>query len=254
MACFSASLRGQQPMTPALAPMAPPPSQMPPVPAKTPATNAVAKVVPPPDTFNRYGKIWALSDDVAHPIKLNVQFPGIGEMKIPSQDELNVRDKLEQLATLSDDDIHKQLDQWPPYGKMKLGDQGQLLIRVQAFREQRTRIALQKAHDMGLLTLTPDQKARFEKDYWDKRLQMDHELAKQFDPVFKARQQKLEDELFREFSSVSPGPLAQAPKPTPPGLPPTNKPPQAPAPVAQNKPATFAPSTASPSPVAQAPR
>jgi hypothetical protein len=226
MASFSASLRAQQLMTPA-------PTSTP----MAPATNA-AKVVPPPDTFNRYGKIWAPSDDVAHPIKLNVQFPGIGEMKIPSQDELNVRDKLEQLATLSDADIHKQLDQWPPYSKMKLSDQGQLLIRIQAFRDQRTRIALQKAHDMGLLTLTPDQKVRFEKDYWDKRLQMDHELAKQLGPIFLARQQKLEDELFREFSSASPGSLAQGPKPPP-------------APVAQNKPV---PNPASSQPVAQAPR
>jgi len=113
---------------------------------------APAKPVPAavPDTFNRYGKIWAPSDDVAHPIKLNVQFPGIGDMKIPSADELNVRDKLEQLATLSDADIHKQLDQWPPYSKMKLGDQGQLLLRIQAFKEQRTHIAMDKAQALGL--------------------------------------------------------------------------------------------------------
>jgi hypothetical protein len=176
------------------------------------ATNVAPKVVPPvPDTFNRYGKIWAPSDDVAHPIKLNVQFPGVGDMKIPSQDELNVRDKLEQLATLSDEDIHKQLNQWAPYGKMKLGDQGQLLLRIQAFKDQRTKVAMQRAHDMGLLTLTPDQKVRFEKDYWNKELQLERDLAKQFEPVFKAREQQMQDALFREFSSTVP--VAQAPKP-----------------------------------------
>ena len=50
-------------------------------------------------------------------------------------------------------------------------------------------------------SLTPDQKARFEKEYWDKRLQMDHELAKQFEPILKAREQKLREDLFREFST-----------------------------------------------------
>ena len=60
------------------APGAPANPAKPPVPPQNP---------PVPDTFNRYGKIWAPSDDVAHPIKLNVQFPGVGEIKIPSQDE-----------------------------------------------------------------------------------------------------------------------------------------------------------------------
>jgi hypothetical protein len=190
-----------------------------PVPAKPPATKPPATkatpVVPPADAFNRYGKIWVPSDDPAHPIKLNVQFPGVGDMKIPSQDELNVRDKLEQLAALSDADIHKQLDQWPPFSKMKLGDQGQLLQRIQAFKDLRAKVAMQKAHDMGLLTLLPDQQARFEKEYWDKQLQMERALAKQFEPAWRAAQQKLAGDLYREFSSPSMGPVAQLPKPPP---------------------------------------
>ncbi len=74
-----------------------------------------------PDTFNRYGKIWAPSDDVAHPIKLNVQFPGVGDLKVPSQDELSVRDKLEKLATLSDDQIRAELAQWPALRENEIG-------------------------------------------------------------------------------------------------------------------------------------
>jgi hypothetical protein len=214
-----------------------------------PPTPPPALPPPVPDTFNRYGKIWAPSDDVAHPIKLNVQFPGVGEMKIPSQDELNVRDKLEQLATLSDDDIRAQLALWPPYAKMKLADEGNLLIRIQAFKEQRTKIAMDRARDLGLLnSLTPEQKAKFEKEYWDKRLQMDHELAKQFEPIFKAKEQKLREDLFREFSTVGtvipapPGakppamPVAQTkPAPAPAPQNPTVKPPDVP--IGQGKPA-----------------
>ncbi len=209
-------------------------------PVVAPANSSAKPPVPPqappppvPDTFNRYGKIWAPSDDVAHPIKLSVQFPGVGEMKIPSQDELNVRDKLEQLAVLSDDDIRAQLALWPPYAKMKLADEGQLLMRIQQFKEQRTKVAMDKARDLGLLnSLTPDQKAKFEKEYWDKRLKMDHEMAKQFEPILKAREQKLQDELFREFSM--PGTAIPAP-PKPPA-----------APVAQAKPGTPPPAVSPP--------
>ena len=251
-ACFSTLLRAQQPMTPA--PTAP--AKAAPAPAKSPATKA-APVVPPPDTLGRYGKILTPSDQMEHPLKLKLPFPNAGEVKVPSQDELTMRDKLEQLAALSDVDIHKQLDQWPPYGKMNLRDQGAMLQRIQDFRDYRARVALQKAHDMGLLTLMPDQKVRFEKDYWDKRLEMDRDLAKQFEPIFRAREQKLQDDLFRKFSSASLGPLAQAPKPKPSGPPPTNKPPQAPAPVTQTKAAASAPPAldpAAPPPMTQTPR
>jgi hypothetical protein len=236
MACLSPSLRAQSPM------------QVTPAPAKTPATNA-APVVRPPDSLGRYGKILMPSDQVEHPLKLKLPFPGVGEVKVPNPDELNMRDKLEQLAKLSDADIHLQLDQWPAFGNMSLRDQGAMLQRIQDFRDYRSRVAMQKAHDMGLLTLMPDQKARFEKDYWDKRLKMDHDLAKQFDPIFRAREQKLQDELFREFSSVSQGPVVQAPKSTPPVPPPTNKPPQAPPPVK----AAASSVSASSQPMAQSP-
>jgi hypothetical protein len=185
-------------------------------PAAAPAVNKNPNPAPaPPDTFDRYGKIWAPSDDAAHPLKLNMQFPGVGELKIPSQEELSVRDKLEQLATLSDADIRTQLDQWPPYDKMKLGDEGQMLIKIQQFKDMRTKTALAMAHELGL-TLTPEQQARFEKDYWDKQLQVDNELARQFAPIFKAREEKMQEELFREFSTPGMvGVPAQAPKPAP---------------------------------------
>ena len=222
---------------PPTAPATPPPPQ----PQAKAAPPAKPASPPPPDSFNRFGKIWAPSDDVSHPIKL-IQFPSVGDMRIPSQDELNVRDKLEQLAALSDADIHKQLEAWPPYSKMKLGDQGQLLGRIQAYKDQRTHVAMQAAHDMGLLTLTPEQQARFEKDYWAKRLAMERDLAKQFEPVIKTEQQKMADDLFREFSTSPQVPIVQAPKPAvPSGPPPTNKPAQTPPPVTQTKPAPTPP-------------
>jgi hypothetical protein len=135
-----------------------------------------------------------------------------------------MREKLEQLAKLSDGEIHAQLQEWPEFGKMSLRDQGQMLVRIQDFRDFRAKVAAQKARDMGLLSLTPDQKVLFEKEYWDKRFRMDHDLVKQFGPIFNARQQKMEDELYREFS-MSAGPIALGVKPPAPA--PANKSPQA---------------------------
>jgi hypothetical protein len=218
-----------------------------PAPAKGPATNAASGL--PPDTMGTYGKILAPGDQPAHPIKLKLPLPDVGEIKIPSQDELTMRDKLEQLATFSDADIRSKLEKWPPYGKMSLRDQGMMLMRIQDFRDYRANVAKNKAHEMGLLTLTPDQQAKFEKDYWDSRLQLDHDLAKQFTPIFKAVEQKMRDELYRKYSAVSQGPIAQTPKPPasapkPPGGNPT--------PVATNpviSPSANAPVIAPPKPV-----
>lgn len=202
MAFFSPALRAQPPMVAGS-----------PAPAKLPATNAAPVKPPIPDTLDRYGKIVMPGTETAHPLKLKLPFPDVGAVKVPNRDELTMRDKLEQLALLSDSDIRAQLEQWPAFGKMSLRDEGAMLQRIQDFRDYRARVAMQKAHDMGLLTLTPGQKLRFEKDYWDKQLRMDHDLAKQFEPILKARQQKLQDELFREFSSGAPGPVAQASAP-----------------------------------------
>jgi hypothetical protein len=180
--------------------------------AKSPAapTNA-APVLPPPDTLGRYGNILAPGDQAAYPLKLKMPFPGVGELKIPSQGELVMRQKLEELALLSDDELRKQLAMWPAFSRMNLRDEGTMLQRIQDFRDYRSKTAMQKAHDMGLLTLTDAQKAQFEKEYWSKRLAMESALSKQIGATVAASEQKFKDDLFREFSSVSPGPIAQAP-------------------------------------------
>lgn len=186
------------------------PSVANPAPAKTPVAPPVATDAAPVTAVN----------PAQPPVKLKLPSPGAGEVVVPSPDELSMREKLEQLAKLSDEEIHVQLAQWPEFGKMSLRDQGQMMVRIQDFRDFRARVAAQKAHDMGLM-LTLDQKVQFEKEYWEKRLRMDHDLVKQFGPVFNARQQKMEDELFHEFST-SPKPIAMGPKAPVPA--PSNKP------------------------------
>ena len=191
-----------------------------PVPAMSGSPAAPATKQPPPaptpaeDYFARYGKILSPNNQAPYPFKLTMPAPGFGEVKIPNGGELAMREKLERLAMLSDAEIRDQLEKWPAYSKMSLGDQGAMLTRIQQFRDFRTKMAAMKAHQLGLLTLNPQQQARFEQEYWDKRLQMDHQLAQQFEPAYKAADQKLNEDLYREFSS--PGGLANKPPASPP--------------------------------------
>jgi hypothetical protein len=190
-----------------------------PVASAAPATSAapaqpapLAPGVPPlDDYFARYGKILTPSTQSSYPFKLNMPFPGFGEVKIPTREELDERQILEQqLATLSDAQIRDQLEKWPAFGKMSLVDEGAMFARIQLFRDYRHKRAMEEAHRLGLLTLNPAQQARFEKEYWDKQLQMDRQLAQQLEPIYKTAQQKLNEDLYRQFSS--PGRLVQAPK------------------------------------------
>jgi len=196
------------------------PSAKPPAPAvaaaKPPATNAPPLPPGMQNTLGRYGNIVSPGDQVAYPLRLRLPLPNEAEVHIPKQDDLTKRAKIEALANLSDDDIRKQLAAWPAYAKMSLHDQGMMLQRIQDFRDYHAKVAMQKAHDMGLSTLTPAQQAKFEKDYWDQRLKLDQDLAKQFQPIYQARVQTMDAQLFREFSSAMPGP---APAPKPPGKP-----------------------------------
>jgi hypothetical protein len=209
---------------------------------KPPATNAPP--LPPnlQNTLGRYGNIVLPGDQVAYPLKLRLPNPNDDEIRVPSQDDLVKRAKLEALASLSDDDIRKELAAWPAYNKMSLRDQGAMLQRIQEFREYHARVALQKARELGLSTLTPAQQAKFEKEYWDKRLKMDQQLVNQLRPLYQAGEQRMNDDLFREFSSAMPAPAPPAPKP--PAKPPQNPP----------KPVATAGSTlTNAAPIAQAP-
>ena len=204
------------------APSAKPPAKpsAPPAPAvttaKPPATNA-APVIPPgmQNTLGRYGNIVTPGDQAAYPLRLRLPSPNESEVRIPKPDDLTKRAKLEALANMTDDEIRKQLAAWPAYTKMSLRDQAMMLVRIQDFRDYHAKFAMQKARDMGLSTLTPAQQAKFEKEYWDQRLKLDQDLAKQFQPIYQAREQTMNDQLFREFSSAMPAPAPPAPKPGP---------------------------------------
>jgi hypothetical protein len=206
-----------------------------------PSPAPAAKSAVPPlqeDYFQRYGKILAPGTEPAHPLKLAMPFPDVGQINIPSQEQIDMREKLEHLTTMSDADIRQDLEKWPAFAKMSLSDEGNMLVRIQQFKDRRAKIAQDRAHALGLLTLKPDQLEKFEKEYWDKRMQMDRELAKQFEPVFNAHEAQIEEQLYREFST--PGEHVPAPPPPKPPAPPK---------VAQNS----KPPTPSPAPAAAKP-
>ena len=165
----------------------------------------------PVDYFQRYGKILSAGSEPSHPLKLAMPFPDVGQVKVPTNDELAMREKLERLTTMSDEDIRQDLSNWPAFRKMSLSDEGLMLMRIQMFKDRRAKVAQDRAHALGLLTLKPEQMEKFANEYWQKRLQMDRDLSKQFGAAYKSAEDKMEEQLYREFST--PSQPVPAPKP-----------------------------------------
>jgi hypothetical protein len=163
-------------------------------------------------SLDRYGDIVTTGTQVSYPLHLHLPLPYEIEVHVPTSEDLVIRAKLEALANLSDDELRKQLAAWPALNKMSLRDQGLLLQRIQDFRDYHVKIAMQKAHGMGMPTLTPAQAAKFEKEYWDERLKIDQDLVEQFQPIYEAREQEMDAALLAEFSSPVPATAPPVPK------------------------------------------
>jgi hypothetical protein len=154
--------------------------------------------------------------DASHPLKLNFPFGWIGELKLPTKDELIYRDKLETVADLTDLQIRDLLEKWPPYNSMSLSDQGKMLQRIQDFRDRRNKLAQDEAQKLGLTTLSPADQQAFTKLFWLRRRQADEALLADFQAKYDAKQGEIDHEMEQVFAPRLPSPKpVSAPTPKP---------------------------------------
>lgn len=125
--------------------------------------------------------------------------------------ELELKEKLETLVKLSPQQLDVELQKWPRYQEMDLGERAKLLQRIQEFKDRRRKQAENKARDMGL-RLTPEQFAVFEQKFWEKRMQADRQLWQEMEPRRKQLELQLTSELKQEFGLYA---MPPAPKPAP---------------------------------------
>lgn len=135
--------------------------------------------------------------------------------------ELEMRDKLETLSKLSPQELDAELQKWPRYQQMDLGERAKLLQRIQEFKDRRHKAAENKARELGL-QLPPEQFAKFEQLYWEKRTKADRQLWQEMEPRRKALDQQINSELKQEFGSPgapsAPPPAAPATAPLTPAM------------------------------------
>jgi hypothetical protein len=157
-----------------------------------------AQNAPPPSTTNPPAQGDPSAQGKKNPA------PGIG------RGDIEIREKLETLSQLTPQQLDIELQKWPRYQQMDLGERAKLLQRIQEYKDRRHRQAESKARDLGV-KMTPEQFATFEKRFWEKRLQADRQLWQEMEPRRKALDQQINSELKQEFAA-----FVTAPPPAPP--------------------------------------
>jgi hypothetical protein len=143
-------------------------------------------------------------------VRLNFPFAWVGELKLPTKDEISSRDKLEFLGDMSDQQIRDELEKWPPFNGMSIGDQGRMLVRIQEFKDRRSKLAQDEQQKLNLTNLSPTDQANFKKVFWQMRREIDDDLIADFQARYDAKQAELDHALVSKFT-----PLLISPTPTP---------------------------------------
>jgi cell division septation protein DedD len=111
---------------------------------------------------------------------------------------------LEFLDDLTDQQIRSELEKWQPYNSMTLGDQGRMLMRIQEFRDRRTKIAQDEAQKLSLNNLAPADQLAFKKMFWQLQRQVDDQLITEFQSQYDAKEHEMEHALIAKFAPLVP--------------------------------------------------
>jgi len=120
---------------------------------------------------------------------------------IPNRHEVEAREKLQELAKLSDEQLTAELHKWPRYQKMTFGERAKFLQRIQDIRDHRKNMAVNRARELNL-NLNPEQQAAFEKSYWDKKIVAEKQLSAETEPRRKELDEQMNQQLLKEFGSA----------------------------------------------------
>ncbi|QSR85587.1 hypothetical protein [Methylacidimicrobium sp. B4] len=118
----------------------------------------------------------------------------------PEECQWEARQKIVQLLELPDDRLLAELEKWPRFQKMGLGQKGKFLERIARVRMEHHRAAEREAERLGL-KLSDDQKAAFEREYWKRREEIAHQIWKETEGQRKELREKMEKELKAQFAS-----------------------------------------------------
>lgn len=105
------------------------------------------------------------------------------------------------LTLVSKDQLQAKLDGWPPYQGFSDPQKARLLERIDEFRDQARKEALEVAQDFQL-AVSPENEEEFVRKYWMEKLGIEKTLREELSPLRKRLEDEAKKKLERDFKKI----------------------------------------------------
>lgn len=105
------------------------------------------------------------------------------------------------LTLISKEQLQAKLEEWPPYQKFSEPQKARLLERINEFRNQARKEALEVAQDFQL-GVSPENQEDFIRKYWMEKLGIEKALRDELSPLRKRLEGEAQKRLERDFKKI----------------------------------------------------
>lgn len=106
------------------------------------------------------------------------------------------------LTMITKEELRAKLEGWPPYQKFSEPQKARLVERIDEFRDQAKKEALEVAQDFHL-AVSPENQDEFVRRYWMEKLGIEKTLREELSPLKKRLEDEAKKRLERDFKKIS---------------------------------------------------
>lgn len=105
------------------------------------------------------------------------------------------------LTMISKEELRAKLEDWPPYQKFSEPQKVRLVERIEEFRDQARKEALEVAQDFQL-AVRPENQEEFIRRYWMEKLGIEKTLREELSPLKKRLEDEAKKRLEKDFKKI----------------------------------------------------
>ena len=105
------------------------------------------------------------------------------------------------LTMITKEELRAKLEGWPPYQKFSEPQKARLVERIDEFRDQARKEALEVAQDFQL-AVSPENQEEFVRRYWMEKLGIEKTLREELSPLKKRLEDEAKRRLERDFKKI----------------------------------------------------
>ena len=106
------------------------------------------------------------------------------------------------LTMVAKDQLQAKLEEWPPFQKFSEPQKARLIERIDEFRDQTRKEALEVAQEFQL-AVSPENQDEFVRRYWMEKLGVEKAIREELSPLRKRLEDEAKKRLERDFKKSS---------------------------------------------------